>query len=71
MENSVTFELSQDFEQKVFNFMVEMLKNYDDKTEAATYVISQIGAALEKIIDETYNPQNLTIENYLKDLGQN
>lgn len=71
MENSVTFELSQDFEQKVFNFMVEMLKNYDDKTEAATYVISQIGAALEKITDETYNPQNLTIENYLKDLGQN
>lgn len=71
MENSVTFELSQDFEQKVFNFMVEMLKNYDDKTEAATYVISQIGAALEKITDETYNPQNLTIEDYLKDLGQN
>lgn len=71
MENSVTFELSQDFEQKVFNFMVEMLKNYDDKTEAATYVISQIGAALEKITDETYNPQNLTIEDYLEDLGQN
>ena len=71
MENSVTFELSQDFEQKVFNFMVEMLKNYDDKTEAATYVISQIGAALEKITDETYNPQNLTIEDYLEDLSQN
>lgn len=71
MENGVTFELSQDFEQKVFNFMVEMLKNYDDKTEAASYVISQIGAALEKITNETYNPQNLTIEDYLKDLGQN
>ncbi len=71
MENSVTFELSQDFEQKVFNFMVEMLKNYDDKTETATYVISQIGAALEKITDETYNPQNLTIEDYLEDLSQN
>lgn len=66
MENGVTFELSQDFEQKVFDFILEMLKDYDDKTETASYVINQICAAAQKIDEDTYNPTATTVEDFLE-----
>lgn len=66
MENGITFELSQDFEQKVFDFIIEMLQDYDDKTESASYVIGQICAAAQKIDEESYCPTDVTVDGFLE-----
>lgn len=68
MENQDIFELSPEFEQEVYDFVMEMLKNYDDKTEMVTYVTGQIVAAIKKIEEETYDPTHVTIETYLDNI---
>ena len=70
MENEVKFELGENFEMNVFDFIVEMMKDYSDKTESASYIINQICAAALNIDEAYYNPNDTTVNGFLKNVGR-
>lgn len=61
----------EELESKIFDIVLDVMKEYPDKEENSSYIFSLVNDAVDNVADKTYLPTKPSVQDWLdNNLGE-